>query len=172
MYNLSNLDITLYSTDNGAVGMWAFDIYTSKDQQSKIIDINGYKVYYGDGHGDSVLAYEGTSAHIAFPYTNVMPYAFYLNQNIQSAIIYDYWGTCLDEGTFMGCSNLQTVTISNSVIQIKAFVFLGCLNLETIMYDGTIEEWERIDKEDYWNEGLMETAIVRCTDGEVSIFKN
>ncbi|MBQ3219055.1 MAG: leucine-rich repeat protein, partial [Clostridia bacterium] len=171
VYNLSNLDITLYSTDNGAVGMWAFDIYTSKDQQSKIFDVNGYKVYEGEGNR-YVLAYDGTDTHIAFPYTNAMSYAFYLNQNVQSAIIYEYWGICLDVGTFMGCSNLQTVTISNSVRQIKDFVFVGCLNLETIIYNGTIEEWERVDKEDYWNEGLIKTATVKCTDGEVSIFKN
>ena len=80
----------------------------------------------------------------------------------------EYWGTRIQEGAFMGCVNLKTVRICNCMKNIESFAFAYCPNLTNIIYDGTIDEWKSIWKEEGWNEGLKAT-YVQCVDGLFSI---
>ncbi len=168
VYNLSDLDISQYSYENGFVGAWAFDIYDSKDAESKIVDENGFKVYNRNEYEKYVLSYEGTNTSITVLYSDLVLYAFRGNDRIEEVILREYWGTTIWEGAFMGCTNLKSVKLCNCIRHIEAFAFAYCTSLTDIMYNGTIAEWESIRKNEGWNEGLKAT-YVRCTDGMVSI---
>ena len=52
----------------------------------------------------------------------------------------------IGEGAFSGCSSLERITIPKSVKQISRRTFEGCSSLKDIYYEGTHEEWERIEK--------------------------
>lgn len=47
---------------------------------------------------------------------------------------------------FYGCDSLKSITLPNSVTMIGYGAFNGCTSLTDIYYQGTREEWERIDK--------------------------
>ena len=68
---------------------------------------------------------------------------------------------------FARCKNLLFVTIPNSVEFIDRVVFSGCESLAEITYNGTLSEWNNIDKHDKWLSvsGVL-TAKVICKDGE------
>lgn len=171
VYNLSNLEITQYSFEDGCVGAWAFDIYDSKDAQSKIFDENGFKVYMTE---DTyyLLSYVDTDKSVELTHTSLVPCFLAFNDKVEEIILREHWWGIIREMAFYGCVNLKSVTIYEHLPLIQHAAFAYCVNLTHIIYDGTMEEWLSISKEDDWNRGLMETAIVRCTDGEVSIFKN
>lgn len=77
--------------------------------------------------------------------------------------------------TFMGCSNLISISIPAGLTNwMKASIggysqtFSGCSSLTDITYRGTIEQWKAIDKGKFWNADAPAT-VVHCTDGDVAI---
>lgn len=48
-------------------------------------------------------------------------------------------------GAFEGCSELRRITIPKAVNAIGEGTFAGCDKLEDVYYEGTMEEWNRID---------------------------
>ena len=51
----------------------------------------------------------------------------------------------LPAGAFAGCSSLRRITIPRAVKRIPEGTFAGCRSLEDIYYEGTREEWKKID---------------------------
>ena len=49
------------------------------------------------------------------------------------------------DGAFRGCKNLKRITIPKGVRKIGKDVFAGCDSLEDVYYEGTKEEWEKIE---------------------------
>ena len=62
------------------------------------------------------------------------------------------------------CDCLENITIPNSVKSIGEFALFACEKLETINFEGTIEQWKSIAKEDGWNFETGDYEII-CTDG-------
>ena len=63
---------------------------------------------------------------------------------------------------------LFQVTILKSITSIENRAFYECKKLSTIIYEGTISEWNAIEKgEDCFKE-INESARVICIDGEVT----
>lgn len=62
---------------------------------------------------------------------------------------------------------LTSIEIPNSVTVIGDFAFSGCESLERITFNGTVEEWNAIEKS-YWNGSVPATKVV-CSDGEVAL---
>ena len=71
--------------------------------------------------------------------------------------------------SFAGCSNLKTISIPKSVNSIGAGIFFFSPNIETIYYEGTIEDWRRIDKDDNWNAETESIFTIICTDGTIAM---
>jgi hypothetical protein len=69
---------------------------------------------------------------------------------------------------FSDCTSLSSITIPNSVTAIQALAICFSSNLTEVTYNGTMEEWEAIEKEDEW---LYDTGeyTVHCTDGDIYI---
>ena len=51
----------------------------------------------------------------------------------------------IPEGAFGACKNLKRITIPRCVRNIRRNVFAGCVSLEDIYYEGTKEEWEKVE---------------------------
>lgn len=51
----------------------------------------------------------------------------------------------LPQGAFAGCSSLKNITIPKKIRHIKEKMFDGCSSLENIYYEGTPEEWDKIE---------------------------
>lgn len=49
------------------------------------------------------------------------------------------------QGAFAGCSHLRNITIPKRVKTIRAKTFDGCIDLENVYYEGTEEEWNKMN---------------------------
>ena len=70
----------------------------------------------------------------------------------------------IGSSAFCFCYGLETVTISNSVKKIGEYVFAMCDLLNEIVFEGTIKEWEDIEKDENWMIGCV---TISCVDGEI-----
>lgn len=51
----------------------------------------------------------------------------------------------IDAGAFSGCSALERITIPRAVKRIGAGTFADCTSLTDVYYEGTPEEWAKVD---------------------------
>ena len=132
VYNLSSLNITKGSEDNGAVGLNALDIYTDKNAPSKLTKENDF-VIHTEGNVKTLVGYFGDRTSITIPnsVTSIGDSAFrgcssLTNITIPSSV------TSIEDLAFMGCRSLRSITIPNSVTSIGYGAFYDCSNLKTI----------------------------------------
>lgn len=77
----------------------------------------------------------------------------------------------IGNNSFRGCSGLIGVVFPNSITRIGDCSFYACTSLVNIAFNGTMAEWNAIEKVSFineWNEGVPATKVV-CTDGEVAL---
>ena len=76
--------------------------------------------------------------------------------------------TSIGTSCFSNCGKLHTVIIPNSVISIGANAFFNCVSLKTIIYDGSKQEWSKIQRGSNW---LLKagTDVVGCSDGPIRV---
>ena len=71
-------------------------------------------------------------------------------------------------GSFALCTNLNSITIPNSVTKIGETVFYNCTSLSNITYNGTKEEWNKINLSEEWK-AYSWLGTVTCTDEVISL---
>ena len=77
--------------------------------------------------------------------------------------------TSIGYAAFGYCDSLTSIAIGESVSSIGDYAFASCSSLTSITFNGTIEEWNAIEKDYYgWKAGVPATKVV-CLDGEVAI---
>ena len=74
--------------------------------------------------------------------------------------------TRIGEMAFNYCFMMTSIKIPASVTAINLQAFYGCYNLTTIYFEGTMEQWNNIEKGEMWSEPAF-TYNVICTDGEI-----
>lgn len=80
-------------------------------------------------------------------------------------------GTVIGEYMFVSCIRLSTFNISSKLKKIGSNVFNYCSALTQITYDGTLAQWQAIEKGSNWDgKGGMDAAQsglvkIQCTDG-------
>ena len=58
--------------------------------------------------------------------------------------------TSIGNWAFSWCTNLQSITVPKSVTSIGSDVFYNCSNLQYIYYDGTEEDWNKLNVSTPW----------------------
>ena len=94
-------------------------------------------------------------------------YAFYNCIRLTSVVIPD-GVTRICGLAFSGCSGLKSVVIPKSVTGIGGNAFRWCNRLENITFEGTIAEWNAIEKGGGWNYRILTKEVI-CSDGSVSL---
>ena len=61
---------------------------------------------------------------------------------------------------------VKSIRLPNSIMKIGKKIIYGCDKLETIYFEGTMEQWLSIKKDDNWDEGSPNYTII-CTDGSL-----
>ena len=97
--------------------------------------------------------------------TSIYVFAFYKCEGLKSIVI-PKGVTSIGYEAFYYCTNLTSVTISDSVTSFAFEAFRGCSNLTTINYEGTMEQWNSIEKADSWDK-FIDSYTVHCTDGDI-----
>lgn len=76
--------------------------------------------------------------------------------------------TSIGRFAFYECSSLTSIVIPNNVTSIGERAFAYCTHLTSITFEGTMEEWNSIEKGYYWNSNTPAT-VVQCTDGDITL---
>lgn len=61
---------------------------------------------------------------------------------------------------FMGCINLETVTISKNISVIERYAFYKCSKLSLVNYMGTAAEWRNVEKWEHVDNPLINASIM------------
>lgn len=81
--------------------------------------------------------------------------------------------SCLEEigdGAFSYNPYLTVISLPKSLKYIGGHVFEGCEENINILYEGTMAEWEKIKKDEYWNWNIFSYSIcVECSDGFITL---
>ena len=117
----------------------------------------------GDGAFDSCAGLK--SIDIPNGVTSIGPFAFYKCTSLTSIYIPDgvkSIGAC----AFSECSNLTSITLPDSITSIGYAAFDYCSSLTSINYQGTIAQWNAIEKGNGWNNQTGDYTIY-CSDGTI-----
>ncbi|MBQ0119346.1 MAG: leucine-rich repeat protein [Bacteroidales bacterium] len=128
VYNLSNLNITKGSTDNGYVAYYANNVYDG-------ILVGDFVI-----KDDTIVTeYIGTATEIIIPngITVIEEYAFYNCSGLTSITIPNSV-TTIGERAFMYCSGLTSVVIPSSVTTIRDYAFSGCGGLSSVTIPNSV----------------------------------
>lgn len=74
--------------------------------------------------------------------------------------------TDIEAAAFALCVGLKSITIPVSVVSIGEEVFDYCSELKTVCYNGTMEQWNKINLKTQGNE-YLNNATIHCTDGDI-----
>ena len=129
------------------------------------ISIDG-NLYTKDGKTMMQYAIGKQDASFSIPdgVTQIADNAFDCAKNLTTITIPDSV-TYVGLYAFYGCENLTSITIPDSIISMGDGAFEDCTSLTTINYCGTEEEWNAINKEDYWDDGAGDYTIVYNYNG-------
>ena len=78
--------------------------------------------------------------------------------------------TSIGDYAFCGCTSLKSIEIPNSVTSIRTEAFCECTKLHTINFFGTEEQWNAINKDNYWNDECPSDMVINfnCVKATVS----
>ena len=140
VYNLSSLNITKGSYDNGNVGYYALDIYTDKNVLSKLTKENGF-IIHNDGNIKILIGYFGDETEITLPsdITEIADNAFNLCYRLTNITIPD-GVISIGREAFSGCSGLMRITIPNSVTNIRELALAYCSSLTSVILSNGLTE--------------------------------
>ena len=134
VWNLSKLNITAGSEDNGYVGYYAKRVETEPSESYVYTDENGYVIYY-DGKVKALINYTGNETKLTIPddITELNCFALSDCYNITSVTFGENSQlTSIGDGAFNWCESLESITIPDSVTSIGDGAFCCCAKLTSI----------------------------------------
>ena len=99
---------------------------------------------------------------------SVGDYAFGTCQNLTRVSIGEGTET-IGDYAFANCNMLGEVYLPSTIKSIGVAAFGLCVTLQHIQFNGTMEQWNAIEKAEGWDQeaGFGFEYVVRCTDGDV-----
>ncbi len=76
--------------------------------------------------------------------------------------------TFIGREEFYGCKSLQTIRLHSGITELGDGAFHSSRELKTIIYDGTVAEWNAIQKAELWYR-CTSGMTVRCSDGVITV---
>jgi len=113
------------------------------------------------GNGAFVSCYALTNVNIPDSVITIGQWAFEYCTDLKTVTVGKSVAT-IDRLAFHGCTALSQITLPVSVTNIKQYAFLECNSLANVYYDGTYEQWSKINIE---SDNLsLYNAILHTTD--------
>ena len=139
VWNLSKLNITAGSEDNGYVGYYAKRVETELSESYVYTDENGY-VIYDDGTMKVLVGYVGTEVQLTIPegITEIKGYAFGGSESLKSITVPNSVLN-IGEGAFCDCNSLESISLPDNLKSIGAYAFYGCSSLTSITIPDGVE---------------------------------
>ena len=109
----------------------------------------------------SIVAIEG----VPYQVTAIGTEAFIGCDNLETVTLPETLIT-IHSYAFSECSNLNHLTLPNTINTIEAYALEECGSLGYISYNGTIAEWHAVEKENSWDYHTGAYYII-CTDGTI-----
>ncbi|MBR6736921.1 MAG: leucine-rich repeat domain-containing protein [Clostridia bacterium] len=69
---------------------------------------------------------------------------------------------------FENCTSLTSVTIPSSVTKLESGAFWNCTNLTSVIFEGTVEQWNAINKSS-WIFNSQKLTTITCSNGTASV---
>lgn len=107
-----------------------------------------------NNHNNSTVVYAG---RVAYDYKGQMP--------ANTTIKFVSNTLAIADSAFSGLSGLTQITIPQSVIKIGSKAFYRCINLGAINFEGTIDQWNEITKEEGWKYDISAVAV-KCGEND------
>ena len=121
------------------------------------------------GIGEKAFTYAKYIRHVEIPDSvTVIGRAAFAECGMLTSVVMGKGLFEIPEYAFFNCYALASMTLSGNVTRIGEYAFNWCGKLTEIVFDGTAEQWEAVEKQAHWNDGVRE-CIVYCNDGTVSI---
>lgn len=76
----------------------------------------------------------------------------------------------LEEYAITECDSLEEIYLPYTLKRIGEFAISYCPKLKLITYGGTMKQWERIDKDEWWFVDNNADAVIRCIDGDIKLY--
>ena len=136
VYNLSELTITIGSTDNGYVAYYAKNLHTSMSEPSIVSELDGFIFVDLDGVC-YVVDYVGDKTDLVFPESfngnryNIYDEAFCDRTDITSITLSNGVHT-VGEYAFARCKSIRSITVGDEVASIGLGAFEQCTSLESL----------------------------------------
>ncbi|MDE7438983.1 MAG: leucine-rich repeat domain-containing protein [Clostridia bacterium] len=92
--------------------------------------------------------------------------AFFYCKNLTGITIPDSI-TFLSEYAFSRCSALTSISLPNTLTRISYSAFMECSALADITFDGTKDEWNKIEKASFWDDTTGDYTV-HCTDEDIA----
>ena len=119
--------------------------------------------------GDHAFSSCKSLRRIEVPYSvrSIGDYAF---SGCTSLTSIDTGDSGIGDYVFYGCTSLTSIDIGN-YSSIGNYAFYGCTSLTSINFEGTVERWNAIKKDNYWDsywDSDIGSYTIYCTDGEIA----
>lgn len=143
------------------------------NQNSNLIDSNRFDNVFSNAITDGIPLGDVSEllirSDISFlPYVDhIYTSMFYDVQELEKLTLGDnieYIGT----QAFDSCTNLKYLSLPKSLKMIKGTPFANCSNLQILNYQGTIDDWGKVQLNPRWNK-FSSIKVIKCLDGDINI---
>jgi hypothetical protein len=168
-YTFVNHNIKTIIIPNSVVtiGEFAFAYFEGYENVCAFSELQIETVYYmGNIEDWCKIVFKGDGANPYSRYSNL-----YINNRLATEIteiVIPNTMTEIGAYTFEYWDWAESVVIPEGVTRIGEHAFYCCSNLVSIAFEGTIAEWNAIEKGNSWNDDVPVTEVI-CSDGMVSL---